>query len=84
MHSNAEADDKEQAMEEIHKLRGQISSIVQTNFPETDSGFVANLRPPNSLQVQMIVFRVRDRITDFTFHSSKCCDSLLRPVSSTR
>ena len=41
-----------QAMEEIHKLRAQISSIVQTNFPDADSGFVSNLRPPSSLQVR--------------------------------
>ena len=38
-------------MEEIHKLRAQISSIVQTNFPDLDSGFVANLKPPSALQV---------------------------------
>ncbi|KZT12027.1 P-loop containing nucleoside triphosphate hydrolase protein [Laetiporus sulphureus 93-53] len=38
------------AMEEIHKLRAQISSIVQTNFPELETGFVANLPPPNNLQ----------------------------------
>ena len=40
-------------MEEIHKLRMQISSIVQTNFPELDVGFVANLRPPTALQVSL-------------------------------
>ncbi|EKM60771.1 uncharacterized protein PHACADRAFT_203923 [Phanerochaete carnosa HHB-10118-sp] len=39
------------AMEEIHKLRAQISSIVHTNYPDTDPGFVPNLRPPNSLQL---------------------------------
>lgn len=38
-------------MEEIHKLRAQISSIVQTNFPDLETGFVANLTPPSSLQV---------------------------------
>ncbi len=38
-------------MEEIHKLRAQISSIVQTNFPDVQTGFEANLRPPNALQV---------------------------------
>ncbi len=41
----------QQAMEEIHKLRAQISSIVRTNFPDLDAGFVANLTPPTSLQV---------------------------------
>lgn len=38
-------------MEEIHKLRAQISSIVQTNFPGADTGYTSNLRPPNALQV---------------------------------
>ena len=38
-------------MEEIHKLRAQISSIVQTNFPDVQTGFEANLRPPSALQV---------------------------------
>ena len=39
-------------MEEIHKLRAQISNIVQTNFPDSNAGFVANLLPPNALQVR--------------------------------
>ncbi|GJE85929.1 ATP-dependent RNA helicase [Phanerochaete sordida] len=42
------------AMEEIHKLRAQISSIVQTNFPDADAGFVPNLRPPSSLQLKVL------------------------------
>ncbi|KIP08553.1 hypothetical protein PHLGIDRAFT_29519 [Phlebiopsis gigantea 11061_1 CR5-6] len=42
------------AMEEIHKLRSQISSIVQINFPETDSGFVANIQPPSKLQLKVL------------------------------
>ncbi|GAW05713.1 P-loop containing nucleoside triphosphate hydrolase protein [Lentinula edodes] len=39
------------AMEEIHKLRAQISNIVQTNFLGIDTGFVPNLNPPSDLQV---------------------------------
>ncbi|KAI0697135.1 P-loop containing nucleoside triphosphate hydrolase protein [Cytidiella melzeri] len=42
------------AMEEIHKLRAQISSIVQTNFPDSDAGFVANLSPPSALQLKVL------------------------------
>ncbi|OCH91848.1 P-loop containing nucleoside triphosphate hydrolase protein [Obba rivulosa] len=42
------------AMEEIHKLRAQISSIVQTNFPDLDAGFVPNLRPPSNLQLKVL------------------------------
>lgn len=38
-------------MEEIHKLRAQISNIVQTNFLGIDAGFVPNLKPPSDLQV---------------------------------
>ena len=41
-------------MEEIHKLRAQISSIVQTNFPDVQTGFEANLRPPNALQLKVL------------------------------
>jgi len=42
------------AMEEIHKLRAQISSIVQTNFPGSNTGYVANLAPPNALQLKVL------------------------------
>ncbi|THH01498.1 hypothetical protein EW026_g1188 [Hermanssonia centrifuga] len=42
------------AMEEIHKLRAQLSSIVQTNFPDSDAGLVANLRPPTALQMKVL------------------------------
>ena len=41
-------------MEEIHKLRAQISNIVQTNFPDVQTGFEANLRPPNALQLKVL------------------------------
>jgi ATP-dependent RNA helicase DHX37/DHR1 len=43
-------------MEEIHKLRAQISNIVQANFPDADTGFVAKLKPPNDLQVRPFHF----------------------------
>ncbi|KIM43329.1 hypothetical protein M413DRAFT_444160 [Hebeloma cylindrosporum] len=39
------------AMEEIHKLRAQISSIVHSNFPTTDPGFTPKLSPPSDHQV---------------------------------
>jgi len=42
------------AMEEIHKLRSQISNIVEANFPGTDVGFVQNLVPPNNLQLKVL------------------------------
>lgn len=38
-------------MEEIHKLRAQISNIVSTNFPDIDGGFTPDLAPPSDLQV---------------------------------
>ncbi|KAA1469988.1 P-loop containing nucleoside triphosphate hydrolase protein [Dentipellis sp. KUC8613] len=42
------------AMEEIHKLRVQISSIVRSNFPGVDAGFVPKLPPPSNLQLKVI------------------------------
>ncbi|PPQ66256.1 hypothetical protein CVT24_007274 [Panaeolus cyanescens] len=42
------------AMEEIHKLRAQISNIVQTNFPSVNAGFVPQLPPPNDKQLKVI------------------------------
>ena len=41
-------------MEETHKLRAQISSIAQTNFPGIDAGFVRNLKPPSELQLKVL------------------------------
>ncbi|KAJ4482133.1 P-loop containing nucleoside triphosphate hydrolase protein [Lentinula aciculospora] len=45
---------RSKAMEEIHKLRAQISHIFQTNFPGTDAGFVPNLNPPSNLQIKVL------------------------------
>ncbi|KAI0269827.1 P-loop containing nucleoside triphosphate hydrolase protein [Gloeopeniophorella convolvens] len=42
------------AMEEIRKLRSQISSIVQTNFPDIDAGFTPKLAPPTDLQLKIL------------------------------
>ena len=41
-------------MEEIHKLRAQISSVVQTSFPDISTGFEADLRPPTALQLKVL------------------------------
>ena len=43
--------DGPQAMEEMHKLRAQISNIVHTNFADADAGFTPKLPPPQDLQV---------------------------------
>lgn len=43
-----------QAMEEIHKLRAQISNIVRANFPAADAGFIPKLMPPNELQLKVL------------------------------
>ena len=40
-------------MEEIHKLRAQISNIVQLNFPGLDVGFAPKIKPPSDLQVNL-------------------------------
>jgi ATP-dependent RNA helicase DHX37/DHR1 len=43
-------------MEEIHKLRAQISNIVQVNFPGTDSQFSPSLPLPSERQVSFPPF----------------------------
>lgn len=43
-------------MQEIHKLRQQISRIVQMTFPGVDAGFVPKLAPPNETQVRSFPF----------------------------
>lgn len=48
----------QQAMEEIHKLRTQISSIASTNFPGLDVGFNTKLKPPSDLQVCFVSSRI--------------------------
>ncbi|CAK5262755.1 unnamed protein product [Mycena citricolor] len=42
------------AMEEIHKLRAQISNIVQANFSSVDAGFDPKLKPPSDLQLKVL------------------------------
>jgi ATP-dependent RNA helicase DHX37/DHR1 len=41
-------------MEEIHKLRAQISSIVETHFAGVSAGFVPTLAPPSTLQLKIL------------------------------
>ncbi|KAG1882630.1 P-loop containing nucleoside triphosphate hydrolase protein [Suillus subluteus] len=42
------------AMEEIHKLRVQLSSIAEANFQNAEVGFKKNIRPPNDTQLKAI------------------------------
>ncbi|GAA5990956.1 hypothetical protein JCM11641_007445 [Rhodosporidiobolus odoratus] len=42
------------AMQEIHKLRVQISRIVASTFPGVDAGFVPKLPPPNETQLKVL------------------------------
>ncbi|KAG7088421.1 hypothetical protein E1B28_012416 [Marasmius oreades] len=42
------------AMEEVHKLRAQISAIVQSNFSTVDASFIPNLPPPSDLQLKVL------------------------------
>lgn len=39
-------------MQEIHKLRSQVSRIVQTTYPGIDAGFIPKLQPPSETQVR--------------------------------
>lgn len=42
------------AMEEIHKLRAQLSNIADANFQNAEVGFNKNIRPPNDTQLKAI------------------------------
>lgn len=42
------------AMEEIHKLRAQISGIVSTTFPGVDTGHQRYLQPPSEKQLKAL------------------------------
>lgn len=42
------------AMEEIHKLRAQISNIVKAAFPAVNTGHDSNLQPPNETQLKVL------------------------------
>ncbi|EAU85900.2 DHX37 protein [Coprinopsis cinerea okayama7 len=42
------------AMEEIHKLRAQISNIVQVNFPASKPNFSVKLPPPSDFQLKVL------------------------------
>ncbi|KAL4073219.1 P-loop containing nucleoside triphosphate hydrolase protein [Scleroderma yunnanense] len=42
------------AMEEIHKLRAQISNIVGTTFPAVNTNHQSNLQPPNDTQLKVL------------------------------
>ncbi|KAG9013562.1 putative ATP-dependent RNA helicase DHR1 [Tulasnella sp. 427] len=55
---------RQKAMEEIHKLRAQLSHIVQANFSGVDAGFSPQMEPPNNTQVlrQLITAGFIDRV----------------------
>ncbi|EKM79367.1 hypothetical protein AGABI1DRAFT_74345 [Agaricus bisporus var. burnettii JB137-S8] len=42
------------AMEEIHKLRTQLTNIVQMYFPTTNVQFTSKLPPPNKIQIKVL------------------------------
>jgi len=73
-----------QAMQEIHKLRMQISRIVQSTFPGIDAGFVPKLAPPNETQVgSFLTSSTASHITNSDpLYSSRCFDNSLLPPSS--
>lgn len=54
--------DTRQAMQEIHKLRAQISRIVASTFPGIDAGFIPKLAPPNETQVRYLLLERLDLI----------------------
>jgi len=48
-------------MEEIHKLRAQISNIVKTAFPAVNTSHDSDLQPPNDTQVTFYLRVLVDR-----------------------
>jgi hypothetical protein len=44
------------AMEEIHKLRGQITNILQVNCPGVDVYLDSKMKPPSTIQVGFVQF----------------------------
>jgi hypothetical protein len=59
-------------MEEIHKLRAQISNIVHANFPDADAGFTSKLPPPQDIQVKSPFARVVYVLIDLDPTPSPC------------
>jgi ATP-dependent RNA helicase DHX37/DHR1 len=57
-------------MEEIHKLRAQISNIVQVNFPGTDTRFLPLLPLPDERQVNLPIFTTAIFDVEFSAQSS--------------
>jgi len=73
-------------MEEIHKLRAQLSSIAESNFQNAEVGFNKNIRPPNDTQVMVSCLRCStfdDTILLAKSYSSTACRCLYRSSSST-
>ena len=65
-------------MEEIHKLRAQISGIVQANFPSIDVEFNPNLPPPKINQVKAL----RQLITASFIDQVAARKALVQPSSA--
>ncbi|GAA5824419.1 hypothetical protein JCM5353_005031 [Sporobolomyces roseus] len=76
------------AMQEIHKLRMQISRIVQSTFPGIDAGFVPKLAPPNETQLkvlrQLITSAFIDQIAIRKDIADKSSNVSYHKVASTR
>lgn len=70
-----------QAMEEVHKLRSQISAIVQTNFTSVDASFIPNLQPPRDVQVRSLsrAFSPSSDLDTAQSHSSTTVCGIHRP-----
>lgn len=73
-----------QAMEEIHKLRAQISNIVRINFTDTDDGLNPKLPPPRDIQVRSPRHRLveMERLVISTIDSCVYCVNLSRHLLS--
>lgn len=63
-------------MEEIRKLRAQLSSIAETNFQNAEVRFNTNIRPPKDTQVSGVLSCILTLVTsirlDQSYPSTAC------------
>ena len=56
-------------MEEIHRLKAQISNIMVANFPGTEVYLKPRLGPPNDLQVRKYILARSNAQISFSLKS---------------
>ncbi|GET03929.1 P-loop containing nucleoside triphosphate hydrolase protein [Rhizophagus clarus] len=72
------------AMEEIHKLRGQITNIIQMNCPGVDVCLDPKMKPPSSIQLKAIRQVITAGFIDQVAIRKGLIDKSSKTFSSTR